>query len=107
MNADYRGRFSMLGQLAGAMNKLLPAARPPLLSIVPLQALNDIGHVRSSSRLIRSKSCAVRRFIRFVIAFRAVEVLAFDSNGSDPMPFVFVENWKNLCSNELSRMFTE
>lgn len=29
MNADYRGRLSMLGQLAGAMNKLLPAAVLP------------------------------------------------------------------------------
>jgi len=27
MNADYRGGFSMLGRLAGAMNKLLPGAR--------------------------------------------------------------------------------
>lgn len=32
MNADYRGRFSMLRQLTGAMNKLLLDARTPVLS---------------------------------------------------------------------------
>lgn len=37
MNADYRGGFSMLRQLAGAMNKLLPGARTPVLSVVLLQ----------------------------------------------------------------------
>lgn len=37
MNADYRGGFSMLRQLAGAMNKLLPGARAPVLSVVLLQ----------------------------------------------------------------------
>lgn len=39
MNADYRGGFSMLRQLAGAMNKLLPGARTPVLSVVLLQDL--------------------------------------------------------------------
>jgi len=34
MNADYRGGFSMLGRLAGAMNKLLPGARAPVLSVL-------------------------------------------------------------------------
>ena len=37
MNADYRGGFSMLRQLAGAMNKLLLGARTPVLSVAPLQ----------------------------------------------------------------------
>ena len=37
MNADYRGGFSMLRQLAGAMNKLLLGARTPVLSVVLLQ----------------------------------------------------------------------
>jgi len=37
MNADYRGGFSMLRQLTGAMNKLLPGARTPVLSVVLLQ----------------------------------------------------------------------
>lgn len=55
MNADYRGGFSMRGQLARAMNKLLPAAQAPLLSVVPLQAFNDIGQVHSTSRSINSK----------------------------------------------------
>jgi len=46
MNADYRGGFSMLRQLAGAMNKLLPGARAPVLSVVPLQGPFFLNNTR-------------------------------------------------------------
>lgn len=38
MNADYHGGFSMHGQLAGAMNKLLPGARRCYLTSFPFRA---------------------------------------------------------------------
>lgn len=56
MNADYRGRLSMLGQLAGAMNKLLPAAvLPSSRSRFQDDSCSIVSSARAQNKLVVSR----------------------------------------------------
>ena len=50
MNADYGGGVSMLGQLARAMNKLLPGVRQYLLFLFSAPFLNEFDQSKVGRR---------------------------------------------------------